>query len=76
MGHLFLDGHVAEVSARIATGGLAGGHGFIQFFLVQVHEGEFRALGGQVLTHGTAEALATTGNDDDLVFELHEIPLE
>ncbi|MNZ53940.1 hypothetical protein D3C78_718310 [compost metagenome] len=76
MGHLFFIGHVAQVGAGVATGGLAGGHGFIQLLLVQVNKGQLGALGRQILTHGAAEALATTCDDDDLVFQLHAIPLE
>ncbi|MNG20824.1 hypothetical protein D3C84_1051130 [compost metagenome] len=76
MGHLLLNGDVAQVGAGVAAGSLAGGHGLIEFLLVEVHQGQLRALGRQVFTHGPAEALATTGDDDDLVFQLHVIPLE
>ncbi|MDT4890710.1 hypothetical protein FQZ97_1276060 [compost metagenome] len=71
MGHLLFIGHVAQVGAGVATGSLAGGHGFVEFLLVEVHQGQLRTLGSQVLPHGAAEALAATGDDDDLVFQLH-----
>ncbi|MCY1449380.1 hypothetical protein D9M71_661130 [compost metagenome] len=76
VGHLLFIGHVAQVGAGVATGGLAGGHGLVEFLLVEVHQGQLRTLGSQVLPHGAAEALAATGDDDDLVFQLHVFPLE
>ena len=68
---LLLAGDVAQVGAGLATGGLAGGHGFVQAVLVEVHQGQACAPACQVLGHGAAEALAAAGDDDDLVLQLH-----
>ena len=71
MGNLFFIGDVAQIGAGVTASGLAGSHGFVQLFGIEVDQGDARALAGEVFAHGTAQALAATGDDDDLVFQLH-----
>jgi len=71
MSHLLFIGDVTQVGTSVTTGSLASGHGFIEFFLVQIDQRQLGALGRQVLTHGTAQPLATASDDDDFVFQLH-----
>ena len=71
VGYLLFVCHVAQVGTGIATGGLAGGYGFVEFFLIEVNQRQLGALGGQVFAHGAAQTLATTGDDDDFILQLH-----
>ncbi|MNG07752.1 hypothetical protein D3C84_910700 [compost metagenome] len=52
--YLLFIGHVAQVGAGFDTLGLAGGNGVVEFFLVQVHQRQLRAPGGEILGHGAA----------------------
>ncbi|MCY1466219.1 hypothetical protein D9M71_844870 [compost metagenome] len=54
VGHLLFVGHVAQVGAGLDTLGLAGRDGVVEFFLVQVHQREFRAQACEILGHGAA----------------------
>ena len=73
MGHLFFVGDVAQVRTGFSAGGFAGGHGFIEFFLVEVDQRQFGALGRQVFGHGATQTLAAASDDDDLVLQLHRL---
>ena len=73
VGHLLFVGHVAQVGAGVTTGGLAGSHGFVQFFLVEVDQRQFGTLGRQVFPHGAPQTLAAAGDDDDFVLQLHVV---
>ncbi|MCY1466222.1 hypothetical protein D9M71_844900 [compost metagenome] len=53
VGHLLFIGDVTQVSAGFDTLGLAGCDGGVEFFLIEVDQGEFRALAGEILGHGT-----------------------
>ncbi len=71
VGHLLFIGHVAQVGAGLDTLGLAGRDGIVEFFLIEVDQREFHALGGEILGHGTAQTLATARDNDYFVSELH-----
>ncbi|MNY52503.1 hypothetical protein D3C86_1881800 [compost metagenome] len=73
MNHLLLNGHVAQVGACFHAMGLAGGHGFVEFFLVEIDQRQFGPFARQVFAHGAAQALAAAGDDDNFVFELHRV---
>ena len=73
MGDLLFVGDVAQVGARFHAQGLAGGDRFIEFFLVQVDQGQLGAFARQVFGHGAAKTLAAAGDDDDFIFELHRL---
>ena len=62
---------VTQLHRLMERGGLAGGHGVVEFLLVEVDQGQLGALGGEVLAHGPAQALTAAGDDDDFVFEFH-----
>ncbi|MCY1309410.1 hypothetical protein D9M70_595030 [compost metagenome] len=73
MHYLLFVGHVADIGTGVAAGGLASSHRFVQSLTVEVDQGQFRTLGSQVFAHRAAETLATAGDDDDLVFQLHVV---
>ncbi|MCY1466315.1 hypothetical protein D9M71_845970 [compost metagenome] len=52
--HLLFIGHVAQVGAGFDAQGRAGSDGVVELFLVEVHERQLRAPGGEILGHGAA----------------------
>ncbi|CAI8860891.1 hypothetical protein EMIT048CA2_250084 [Pseudomonas chlororaphis] len=69
--HLLFIGDVAQVGAGLDSRGLAGGNGLVELFLVQVDQRQPGAFAGEILRHGAAQTLATAGDNDYFVIELH-----
>ena len=69
--HLVFVGHVADIGAGVAAGGLAGADRLVQAALVQVDQRQARAAPRQVFSHCPTQALAAAGDDDHAVLQLH-----
>ncbi|MNI95688.1 hypothetical protein D3C73_1540020 [compost metagenome] len=50
--HLLFIGDVAQVGAGFDAHGRAGSDGVVELFLVEVHQRQLHALGGEILGHG------------------------
>ena len=74
--HLLLVGDVADIAARLAAGRPACRYCLVQPLLAKVHQGQAGATAGEILRHCPTQALATAGDDDHAVVQLHSLLLE
>ncbi len=71
MSYLIFICHIAQIAACGDTVGLAGSHGRVELFLIEVHQCQMGTFACKILGHGAAQALATAGDNDYFVVEMH-----